>query len=231
MSIQRSDKAVKLRTKLWISFGCIIVVPIILLIVFANLLVIYQLNVINETYNIESTIEDIFPNSTRLFNRLTGEIQKAIQLEIEQDPDMFQRRETLEELSNQLKNKNTFQWIWKYDSLLVILFLALLGVCMFYTFDKSWDCIQAVLNSSYPGRRVSTGGQVAWTSLLSGSNLFFPYRTEMIPFLKRAEMPVCEFALFMDFFPIGTLFAIYAMIKRKRVDSCLIGLFVISLSI
>ena len=103
MSIQRSDKAVKLRTKLWISFGCIIVVPIILLIVFANLLVIYQLNVINETYNIESTIEDIFPNSTRLFNRLTGEIQKAIQLEIEQDPDMFQRRETLEELSNQLK--------------------------------------------------------------------------------------------------------------------------------
>src|SRR5699024_11267489 len=92
MSIQRSDKSVKLRTKLWISFGCIIVVPIILLIVFANLLVIYQLNVINETYNIESTIEDIFPNSTRLFNRLTGEIQKAIQLEIEQDPDMFQRR-------------------------------------------------------------------------------------------------------------------------------------------
>src|SRR5699024_7264775 len=74
---------------------------------------------------------------------------------------------------------------------------------------------------------VSVGGQVAWTSLLSGSNLFFPYRTEMIPFLKRAEMPVCEFALFMDFFPIGTLFAIYAMIKRKRVDSCLIGLFVI----
>src|SRR5699024_4243124 len=106
MSIQRSDKDVKLRTKLWISFGCIIVL-IILLIVFANLLVIYQLNVINETYNIESTIEDIFPNSTRLFNRLTGEIQKAIQLEIEQDPDMFQRRETLEELSNQLKNKNT----------------------------------------------------------------------------------------------------------------------------
>ena len=126
-----------------------------------------------------------------------------------------------------LKNKNTFQWIWKYDSLLVILFLALLGGCMFYTFDKSWDCIQAVLNSSYPGKRVSTGGQVAWTSLLSGSNLFFPYRTEMIPFLRRAEMPVCEFALFMDFFPIGTLFAIYAMIKRKRVDSCLIGLFVI----
>src|SRR5699024_11433852 len=86
------------------------------------------------------------------------------------------------------------------------------------TFDKSWDCIQAVLNSSYPGKRVSTGGQVAWTSLLSGSNLFFPYRTEMIPFLRRAEMPVCEFALFMDFFPIGTLFAIYAMIKRKRVE-------------
>ncbi len=97
----------KLRTKLWISFGCIIVVPIILLIVFANLLVIYQLNVINETYNIESTIEDIFPNPTRLFNRLTGEIQKTIQLEIEQDPDMFQRQETLEELSDQLKSQNT----------------------------------------------------------------------------------------------------------------------------
>ena len=118
MSIQRSDKAVKLRTKLWISFGCIIVVPIILLIVFANLLVIYQLNVINETYNIESTIEDIFPNSTRLFNRLTGEIQKAIQLEIEQDPDMFQRRETLEELSNQLKNKNTSLVVRKNDQII-----------------------------------------------------------------------------------------------------------------
>ncbi len=128
-----------------------------------------------------------------------------------------------------LKNKNTFQWIWKYDGLLIILFLALLGGCMFYTFHKSWDCIQAVLNSSYPGKRVSVGGQVAWTSLLSGSNLFFPYRTEMIPFLRRAEIPVCELALFMDFFPIGTLFAIYAMIKRRKIDSCLIGLFIIDL--
>lgn len=108
----------KLRTKLWISFGCIIVVPIILLIVFANLLVLYQLNVINETYNIESTVEDIFPNPTRLFNRLTGEIQKAIQLEIEQDPDMFQRQETLEELSNQLKNKNTSLVVRRNDQII-----------------------------------------------------------------------------------------------------------------
>lgn len=128
-----------------------------------------------------------------------------------------------------LENKKYFQWRWKYDGLLIVVFLALLGGSMFYIFHKSWDCVQAVLNSSYPGRRVSVGGQVAWTSLLSGSNLFFPYRTEMIPFLRRAEMPVCELALFMDFFPIGTLFAIYVMIKNKKIDPCLVGLFVIDL--
>lgn len=126
-----------------------------------------------------------------------------------------------------VNNRKKFYWNWKCDGLLVLVFFVLFGGSMVYTFHKSWDCVQAVLNSAYPGKRVSVGGQVPWTALLAGSNLFFPYRTEMIPFLRRAEMPVCEFALFMDFFPIGTLFAIYVMIRRNKADCYLILLFLV----
>ncbi|MCI6676222.1 MAG: HAMP domain-containing histidine kinase [Clostridiales bacterium] len=97
----------KLRTKLWISFSGIIIVPIILVILCAKVLVVYQLNVINKTYNIESSVDDIFPNPTKLFNRLTGEIQKTIQEKIQQNPDMFQDSAALDELSAELKRKNT----------------------------------------------------------------------------------------------------------------------------
>ncbi len=108
----------KLKTKLWISFGCIIIVPIILLFVFANLLVVYQLNVINNTYNIQTTIDDIIPNPTRLFNRLTGEAQKKIQIKIEENPDLFEDPKALNRLSDELKKQNTSLVVRKSDQII-----------------------------------------------------------------------------------------------------------------
>lgn len=108
----------KLKTKLWISFGCIIIVPIILIIVFANILLVYQLNVINETYNIQTTIEDIIPNPTRLFNRLTGETQKRIQQKIEDDPDLFEDPKALSQLSQELKGQNTSLIVRKNEQII-----------------------------------------------------------------------------------------------------------------
>lgn len=121
-----------------------------------------------------------------------------------------------------LKNKDNFQWRWKYDTPLILFFFLLLGGSLFYAFYKSWDCIQAVLNTVYPGKRVSVGGDVSWVSMLTGLDLFLPYR-------DITTASASELAVFMDFFPIGTIFAFFVMIKRKKADIYLTLLLIIDL--
>ncbi len=95
----------KLKTKLWISFGCIILLPILLICVCAHLLVSYQLRVIDRTYNINTSVEDILPNSTRLVNQVMAQIQETIRRDVELNPDNFTKKEYLNQLSETLKSK------------------------------------------------------------------------------------------------------------------------------
>ena len=97
--------AMKLKTKLWISFGCIILLPILLICVCAHLLVSYQLRVIDRTYNINTSVEDILPNSTRLVNQVMAQIQETIRRDVELNPDNFTKEEYLNQLSETLKSK------------------------------------------------------------------------------------------------------------------------------
>ena len=108
----------KLKTRLWISFGCIILLPILLIGASANLLIQYQLRVIDQTYSVESSIEDIFPNSTRLFNRMMAQMQETIRRDIELNPDNFLKAEYLNQLGNTLKQKGSYLVVRKADTVI-----------------------------------------------------------------------------------------------------------------
>ncbi len=89
-----------------------------------------------------------------------------------------------------------------------------------HIFIQSWDAIQTVLNTAYPGERLESGG---------GSFLFlfnYPF-TAYFP-VKETELVrnVCEEAFLYDFFPLGNLLACYLFIKEKKKDGLSIMLLV-----
>ncbi|MBQ3335141.1 MAG: hypothetical protein IJG85_06110 [Eubacteriaceae bacterium] len=89
-----------------------------------------------------------------------------------------------------------------------------------HIFIHSWDAIQTVLHTAYPGERLESGG---------GSFLFlfnYPFTT-YFP-IKETELVrnVCEEAFIYDFFPLGILTACYLFIKEKRKDGLSIMLLV-----
>ena len=108
----------KLKTRLWISFGCIILLPILLIGASAKLLVQYQLSVIDRTYNVRSSVEDIFPNTTKLFNRLMAQMQETIRRDIELNPDNFSEKDYLNQLGETLKTKGSYLVVRKQNEII-----------------------------------------------------------------------------------------------------------------
>lgn len=108
---------------------------------------------------------------------------------------------------------------WKKDLPLLALFLALLGVSMGSIFRKSWDTVQAVMNTAYPGNRSFHGGDALKILLNWAGNLVFPYR---VPDLGTTN--ICEGTSMFSFFPLGILAALWVLIKERKKDPMLISL-------
>lgn len=86
----------------------------------------------------------------------------------------------------------------------------------------SFDTINLVMNTAYPGSRVSVGGNCTWTDLFkSWGNMFFQVKSEGIP------INACESSMFMDFFPLGLLLSVYVLVKQRKKDYLLIFLLII----
>lgn len=86
----------------------------------------------------------------------------------------------------------------------------------------SRDTVQLVMNTAYPGSRVSVGGNVKWYELFKGwGNIFFPFYLDGIP------INPCESASFIDFFPLGIILAFYVFFKKRKKDVLLIILLVL----
>lgn len=108
----------RLKTKLWISFGSIIIIPLVLVMLAGKLLISYQLNVINTTYNINADIKDIFPSSTRLFSRLAEQIQEKIKAGVADDVDKFEDPVYLEQFCDELRQQNIYLMVRKGDAII-----------------------------------------------------------------------------------------------------------------
>lgn len=96
-----------------------------------------------------------------------------------------------------------------------------LGVLAHY-FVSALPTIQATLNTGYPGRRVSAGGDLSLVQYFSGYySVYFNQLTFPAKFAN-----ICEASSFILFFPVILLLSGLDFIKQKRINPLLLALFV-----
>ena len=106
--------------------------------------------------------------------------------------------------------------ISKKDILVIIIVLLILGLMLGRVLIKSWDTIQAVMNTAYPGARCETGGELLLQFFQYPANMF------MTAFSERLGTNICEAAVFFDLFPIGIVLGLIVIFKEKNRDPLLI---------
>ncbi|MBQ3335140.1 MAG: hypothetical protein IJG85_06105 [Eubacteriaceae bacterium] len=81
-----------------------------------------------------------------------------------------------------------------------------------HIFIQSWDAIQTVLHTAYPGERLENGGFGFFSLFDYPLTIYYP--------IKELELNqvVCEEAFFYDFFPLGILLTIYLLLKDEKKD-------------
>lgn len=111
-----------------------------------------------------------------------------------------------------IENKNTYKFSI-HDLLIILSSIIFIIVSLGSIFIKSSETIKLVLNTAYPGGRISTGGNLGM--------LYYMFRypgSIFYPFLKH-NLPsnTCEMSRFIDFFPVGFLLTAFILfIKRKK---------------
>ncbi len=77
---------------------------------------------------------------------------------------------------------------------------------------QSWEAIQSVLHTAYPGDRLENGGEGFLSLFNYPLSTYFP--------IKENDLVnnVCEEAFLYDFFPLGILMACYVLYKKKKKD-------------
>lgn len=123
------------------------------------------------------------------------------------------------------KNWNSFRYS-KKDFLIILLTILILAISLCYIFLKSFDAIQLILNTAYPGSRKYYGG------LLEGFNYAYIFKyliSWAVPFVGNIDGALIDPPSFISFFPLG--FIIYLIVRtiQKRRDflsTILIVLFV-----
>lgn len=105
-------------------------------------------------------------------------------------------------------------WKGMKDILLCLFVIAFVIAAVGYVAIRSWDTIQAVLHTVYPGQRNATGGGM-WKFL-------FDYPLWIIAPFTDSGMDVagnvCEGASFFTAFPLSFLLPVCLMVKRGKVN-------------
>lgn len=97
--------------------------------------------------------------------------------------------------------------------------ICLVSICIVLVFIEGWDAVSATLNSAYPGNRISTGGGF-------GVGLFYQASALLLPIMGSSALPnVCEHASFYSFFPLGSLLALFSILRKRDIlSTCLLVL-------
>ena len=110
------------------------------------------------------------------------------------------------------RNRKTFRF-GKSDLISLAVFLMILAAAGLHYYRMSGDAIHSIMNTAYPGQRISTGGTPDYLKFLFGAwgNLFTQHQTKI-------AADLAEKTAFFDFFPAGILLSVYAMAKKKKAD-------------
>lgn len=84
---------------------------------------------------------------------------------------------------------------------------------MAYILTASYETIQLIMGTVYPGARFETGGGQWYRYFLYPGNLFF-VTSRALSFANT-----CELATFFDFFPSGMILALWVLVIEKQRDS------------
>lgn len=111
-----------------------------------------------------------------------------------------------------IENRKNFHWKWKEDTPIILLTGILFGAILIYLLAKSFGTIEAVMNTAYPGKRISSD-KISLLDLFSyGYNLFLPF----------VESNGVVAWTFIDFFPLGIVTSVYCLITNEKKDKLLI---------
>ncbi len=111
------------------------------------------------------------------------------------------------------------------DLLLFAAGILFMGATLGYVFVKSWDVIQTVSNTVYPGKRVDVGGGYMPQFFFYPAMIHFPW------YQVNTGNNVCESVFMYTMFPLGILLNVWGMIRKRKADpisiiSLILGSFV-----
>lgn len=107
------DLIKRLRT----AFIIMTIMPIFMIILIGKLIVTYQLNSIQETYDIESDTVQIIANPMQILNRVTRSIFNKINFAAKKTPEKLEEQAYIEALNEELKEKYSYLLVRKGDSI------------------------------------------------------------------------------------------------------------------
>lgn len=106
--------------------------------------------------------------------------------------------------------------IYKRDIISIGIIVSIFGITLGYLLTKSWNTIEIILNTVYPGSRLEIGGGCIAKLFEYPINTFFNINN------RGLLSNTCEEAVFFDIFPLGLIFTIIVLIKQKKKDVLLI---------
>ena len=117
-----------------------------------------------------------------------------------------------------LDNKANFKFD-KKDLYSIIMALIIFLIILFYIYYKSGNTIKIIMNTSYPGKRVESGGNSISSYFKMLINIFLPYKD-----FSYTNTNNCEMAVMFSLFPLGLVLSIINLFKDK--DKALICMLV-----
>ena len=103
----------KLRTRLFIAFLTVILLPICLTLLMFFAFSRYQMGAIEKTYGIENTTVETLSNSMQVLSRLTERSYHNLEAAIEKNPDDLEDATYLEDFNDNLEKKNSYLLVRK----------------------------------------------------------------------------------------------------------------------
>lgn len=103
----------KLKEKLFTTFLIMLIMPILLLSLSAGTIVQFQMNSIQETYDIEPSTLQVITNPTQIFNRLTRGTYNEIKLAALKNPKKLEDLAYIKRLNDKLSERYSFITIRK----------------------------------------------------------------------------------------------------------------------
>lgn len=107
----------KFKTRLWITFSTIIILPVILTIIAFGAISFHLINSEGKSYGIEIQDYTMLSDSISSFGKLTDEVFYKLQAQVDLDPARFMDKDYLAKINAQMEDKSCYLIVRKEDEI------------------------------------------------------------------------------------------------------------------